>query len=172
MAEPEVLLLDEPSNYLDLPTIEWLQRYLREFKGTLLLISHDRYLLNALTGVTIEVSAGEVERYAGNYDAYVSQRELRFEQRMAAQKNQDRRREQIEAFVTRFRAHRIVDGKAIESRIEINVFATDEFKGTAVASDDAAALTWAAREELDSYQLTPRAGEVIQQARAILDRSD
>jgi ATP-binding cassette subfamily F protein 3 len=118
VAEPEVLLLDEPSNYLDIPTIEWLQRYLREFKGSLLLISHDRYLLNALTRVTLEVSGAEVERYNGNYDAYVSQRELRYEQRLAAQKNQDRRREQIETFVTRFRAKN-TKASQVQSKIKM-----------------------------------------------------
>lgn len=118
VADPELLLLDEPSNYLDIPTIEWLQRYLRDFKGTLLLVSHDRYLLNALPTVTIEVSGGEVERYSGNYDAYVAQRELRYEQRRAAQRNQDRRREQIETFVNRFRAKN-TKASQVQSKIKM-----------------------------------------------------
>ena len=75
---PDILLLDEPSNYLDIPAIEWMQRYLRNFKGTLLLISHDRFLLNTLTNVTIEVNNGLISRYGGDYDYYVRERENRF----------------------------------------------------------------------------------------------
>lgn len=53
--KPDVLMLDEPSNYLDLPAVEWMQRFLKEYQGTLLLISHDRFLLRTLTNVTLEI---------------------------------------------------------------------------------------------------------------------
>jgi ATP-binding cassette subfamily F protein 3 len=104
VAEPDILLLDEPSNYLDIPTIEWLQGFLKEFKGSLVLISHDRFLLNSLTTVTIEIANTKAERYPGNYDYYASERMRRFDQRLSAQKNQDRKREKLELFIDRFRS--------------------------------------------------------------------
>ena len=100
---PDILLLDEPTNYLDVPAVEWLQEFLKSYKGTLLLISHDRYLLNCLTNVTLEVMGGHVTRYPGNYDKYVKDREQRHEQLIAQQRNIDRKREQLERFVDRFR---------------------------------------------------------------------
>lgn len=104
LGEPDILLLDEPSNYLDTPAVEWLQRRLRSFEGTLLLISHDRFLLNTLTDVTLEVDAGNVTRYPGNYDSYVKEREERRRQAVAASQNIGRRREQLERNIERFRA--------------------------------------------------------------------
>jgi ATP-binding cassette subfamily F protein 3 len=104
VSRPDILLLDEPTNYLDVPAVEWLRDYLRQFQGTLLLISHDRYLLNSLTSVTLEVMGAQVTRYPGAYAEYVRQREARHEQLLAAKRNQDRKREQLERFVERFRA--------------------------------------------------------------------
>ena len=101
---PELLLLDEPSNYLDLPAVEWLQRFLRGFDGTLLIISHDRYLLRSLTRLTVEVDAGQVTRYSGDLDFYLREREGRLATLLAAKANQDRRREQLERFIDRFKA--------------------------------------------------------------------
>ena len=103
VAQPDILLLDEPTNYLDVPAVEWLQEFLKSYKGTLLLISHDRYLLNSLTNVTLEVMGGHVTRYPGNYDRYVKDREQRHEQLIAQQRNIDRKRDQLERFVDRFR---------------------------------------------------------------------
>ncbi|MBR6373085.1 MAG: ABC-F family ATP-binding cassette domain-containing protein [Victivallales bacterium] len=103
VAQPDILLLDEPTNYLDVPAVEWLQDFLKGFPGTLLLISHDRYLLNSLTNVTLEVMGGKVTRYQGNYNKYVVDREARHQQLLAQQKNIDRRKEQLERFVDKFR---------------------------------------------------------------------
>lgn len=103
-SKPELLLLDEPSNYLDLPAIEWLQRFLRAFEGTLVLISHDRYLLRAITRLTLEVDGGTVTRYNGPLDYYLREREVRYRQLLQAKANQDRKREQLERFIERFRA--------------------------------------------------------------------
>lgn len=103
-SHPELLLLDEPSNYLDLLAVEWLQRFLRNFEGTLILISHDRYLLRTITSITLEVDGGTVTRYNGNMDYYLNEREQRYRLLLAAKANQDRKREQLERFVERFRA--------------------------------------------------------------------
>ncbi|MDP6522965.1 MAG: ABC-F family ATP-binding cassette domain-containing protein [Kiritimatiellia bacterium] len=104
IGDPDVLLLDEPSNYLDLPAVEWLQRYLRDFHGTLMLISHDRFLLRSLTFVTVEIGNGHVTRYEGGYDYYATERITRRDNAVAAKKNQDRKREQMERFIDKFRA--------------------------------------------------------------------
>jgi ATP-binding cassette subfamily F protein 3 len=117
-AAPNLLLLDEPSNYLDTPAVEWLQRFLRGFDGTLLLISHDRYLLRALATVTVEVDAGLVTRYPGDLDFYLREREARQAQLEAAKANQDRRREQLERFVERFKAKAAFAAQA-QSRVKM-----------------------------------------------------
>ncbi|NOY74664.1 MAG: ABC-F family ATP-binding cassette domain-containing protein [Kiritimatiellaeota bacterium] len=104
VADPYIMLLDEPSNYLDTPAVEWLARFLNSFKGTLLLISHDRFLLKHLTNITIEVNNGLVSRFAGNYDFYEREREQRFASLQAAKRNQDLQRRKMENFVERFRA--------------------------------------------------------------------
>ena len=118
IGQPDILLLDEPSNYLDLPAVEWLQRYLREFPGTLLLISHDRYLLESLTSVTLEIERGRVTRYAGNFAYYLREREGRRDRQAAAHKNQQRKRQQIERFVERFRAKN-TKATQVQSRIKM-----------------------------------------------------
>ena len=103
LSNPDILLLDEPSNYLDIPAVEWLQRRLKAFEGTLLLISHDRFLLNSLTNVTIEVDSAKTTRYAGNYAYYVREREERRKHAVAAAENMERKKEQLERNIDRFR---------------------------------------------------------------------
>ena len=103
-SEPDLLLLDEPSNYLDLPAVDWLQKFLKQYQGTLMLISHDRYLLRTLTDIIVEVDAGTCTRYEGNLDWYLRERELRYQQLVQAKANQDHHREQLQRFVDRFRA--------------------------------------------------------------------
>ena len=103
-SKPDLLLLDEPSNYLDLPAVDWLQKYLKAYDGTLMLISHDRYLLRTLTNIIVEVDAGTATRYEGDLDYYLREREVRYEHLKAAKENQDHHREQLQRFVDRFRA--------------------------------------------------------------------
>ena len=103
-SKPDLLLLDEPSNYLDLPAVDWLQKFLKAYDGTLMLISHDRYLLRTLTNIIVEVDAGTATRYEGDLDWYLREREVRYEHLKAAKENQDHHREQLQRFVDRFRA--------------------------------------------------------------------
>ncbi|RLD09137.1 MAG: hypothetical protein DRI44_09170, partial [Chlamydiae bacterium] len=117
VAEPDILLLDEPSNYLDLPAIEWLKKALKEYHGTVLLISHDRYLLNSLANITVEVQNGKLTRYQGNYDYYIKEREQRYITAIAAKKNQDRKKEEIERFVRKFRAKN-TKASQVQSRLK------------------------------------------------------
>ncbi len=117
IANPDLLMLDEPSNFLDLPAVEWLQKFLRAYEGTMLLISHDRYLLRSLATVTLEIAGGNATRYQGGYDYYLKEREDRIHHQLAAKKNQDREIEQIESFIRRFRA-KSTKAAQVQSRIK------------------------------------------------------
>lgn len=117
IGHPDLLLLDEPSNYLDVPAIEWLQRFLKDFPGTMLLVSHDRYLLESLSTVTLEVNGGRVTRYPGNYSYYERERENRRMQEDAERRNLERKRADIERFVERFRA-KATKASQVQSRIK------------------------------------------------------
>lgn len=104
IGNPDILLLDEPSNYLDMPAVEWLCRFLRAFNGTLLLISHDRFLLKKLTNITFEINGGIISRYPGDYDFYRRERELRTKTLESAKRNQDKKKEQLTRTIERFKA--------------------------------------------------------------------
>ena len=118
IARPDILLLDEPSNYLDLPAVEWLQRFLRAFEGTMLLISHDRYLLETLTDRTLEIRGGSVTKYSGGYTYYIKEREQRHLQQEAAYRNYTEQKEHLESFINRFRAQ-ATKASQVQSRIKM-----------------------------------------------------
>ena len=102
--EPDLLLLDEPTNHLDLESLGWFQEHLRAYRGAILVISHDREFLNLLVESVVEISRSRLNRYRGNYDAYLEQKEARGQQQLAAYKNQQREIASLQLFADRFRA--------------------------------------------------------------------
>jgi ATP-binding cassette subfamily F protein 3 len=104
LAEPEVLLLDEPTNHLDIQAQSFMEGYLHSYRGAIVLISHDRSLMDGLTTRTIAFHHGRAEEFTGNYSSYETQLEERQEIRKKQKKAQDREIEQIERFINRFRA--------------------------------------------------------------------
>ena len=75
LSRPDIMLLDEPTNHLDMPTIEWLEGYLKSYDKAVVVVSHDRMFLDKVIDVTYEIEYGQIKRYAGNYSAYVRQKE-------------------------------------------------------------------------------------------------
>ena len=100
ISHPDILLLDEPSNYLDIPAVEWLCRFLDNYHGTLLLISHDRFLLRKLCRTIVEINGTRLTRYAGDYDYYCNERV----QRRISLEAAKRKKEQLTRMIDRFRA--------------------------------------------------------------------
>ncbi len=78
LEKTDILLLDEPTNHLDLNSVEWLERYINSFKGTVLVISHDRYFIDQVAGRVIEITDGHAEFYSGNYSFYMDEKQARF----------------------------------------------------------------------------------------------
>jgi ATP-binding cassette subfamily F protein 3 len=102
--EPDLLLLDEPTNHLDLLSLLWLQNYLKNYSGALLLISHDRQFMDEIITQVHEIADRKLIAYTGNYSDYLRQREERYEQQLAAYKNQQREIQALQEFADRFRS--------------------------------------------------------------------
>ncbi|MFP4662684.1 MAG: ribosomal protection-like ABC-F family protein [Halanaerobiales bacterium] len=101
LSEPDILLLDEPTNHLDLPSIQWLEDYLRDYKGTVIIISHDRYFLDQVIDRIVEIKNGKDEIYHGNYSYYLEERKRRYEQLKQAYENQQKKIQQMEEAIKR-----------------------------------------------------------------------
>jgi ATP-binding cassette subfamily F protein 3 len=104
MAPSDALLLDEPTNHLDLDALVWLESWLVRYAGTLIIISHDREFLDAITRVTLHVDASRVDRYTGNYSAFEEARAERISQAQAAYSRQQEKIAHLTRFIERFKA--------------------------------------------------------------------
>ncbi|MFN5166776.1 MAG: ABC-F family ATP-binding cassette domain-containing protein [Pseudomonadota bacterium] len=113
----DLLLLDEPTNHLDLDALVWLEGWLQRYAGTLVVISHDREFLDAVTRVTLHVDQGRVQRYGGNYTAFETMRAERLAQAAAAFARQQERIANLQRFIDRFRA-KATKARQAQSRVK------------------------------------------------------
>ncbi|MBP8191105.1 MAG: ATP-binding cassette domain-containing protein, partial [Aquabacterium sp.] len=104
MCPAKLLLLDEPTNHLDLDALVWLEAWLQRYEGTLLIISHDREFLDAITKVTLHLDEGKLTRYTGGYTAFESMRAERMSQHQAAFNKQQDKIAHLSKFIARFKA--------------------------------------------------------------------
>ena len=102
--EPEILLLDEPTNYLDLEGALWLESYLRSYPHTVLIVSHDRELLNRAVGAILHLERGKLTLYSGGYDDFEEARREKQRLELKLKKKQDEERRRIQVFIDRFKA--------------------------------------------------------------------
>lgn len=114
---PEVLLMDEPTNHLDVESIVWLEEWLVNFKGAILMTSHDRDFMNRLVGKIVEIANKTITVYGGNYDFYEKERDIRKEQLIAAAKRQEDMLAKEEEFIARFAA-RASHAAQVQSRVK------------------------------------------------------
>lgn len=117
LIKPEILLLDEPTNHLDLDAIEWLEEYLKSYKGTIIIISHDRFFLDSITTRTFELINGHVNCYNGNYSSCILEKNKNYEVQMKAFELQQKEIKRQEEIIEKYRSfNREKSIKAAESR--------------------------------------------------------
>ncbi len=101
---PDVLLLDEPTNHLDLPSIEWLEKYLINYKGSVVIVSHDKFFLNRMVNKIVDLYQKQINVYSGNYEYYEKEKLIRIDMQQRAFENQQDYIRQQERFIERFKA--------------------------------------------------------------------
>jgi ATP-binding cassette subfamily F protein 3 len=117
MCPADLMLLDEPTNHLDLDALVWLEGWLQRYSGTLLVISHDREFLDAITGVTLHLEDAKLTRYGGNYTTFEEMRAERLSQQAAAFSKQQERIAHLQRFIDRFKA-KASKAKQAQSRVK------------------------------------------------------
>ena len=153
LRRPSVFLLDEPTNHLDIESIGWLENYLKEYNGAVVLISHDRAFLDNVTTRTIEISLGKVYDYRVPYSRYVELRRERREQQMAAYVNQQKMIEQTEDFIERFR-YKPTKSNQVQSRIK----QLEKIERIEVDEEDLSRLNI-------KFPPAPRSGQIVVEAK-------
>ncbi len=118
ISQNDLLLMDEPTNYLDFDSLEWLTSFLKAYKGALLLVSHDKHFINALTKKTLEIYLGKFNTFSGDYDAYLKYKDERDKQAAAQYILQQKKIKDTERFIERFR-YKATKSKQVQSRIKL-----------------------------------------------------
>ena len=149
LSRPDVLLLDEPTNHLDIESIEWLEEYVKNYRGSILLVSHDRRFLDTVTNRTIEIMAGHIHDYKVPYSQYLELRKDRIGQQMAAYENQQKMIEKTEDFINRFR-YKPTKSNQVQSRIK----ALEKLERIEIDETDNSAMTV-------KFPPAPRSGDVV-----------
>ena len=149
LSKPDVLLLDEPTNHLDIESIEWLEDYLKAYRGSLVLISHDRKFLDNITNRTVEIMLGHIHDYKVPYSRYLELRKERIAQQKAAYENQQRMIEKTEDFIERFR-YKPTKSNQVQSRIK----QLDRLERIEIDLEDNSSLSV-------KFPPAPRSGDVV-----------
>ncbi|MDR3328644.1 MAG: ATP-binding cassette domain-containing protein [Prevotellaceae bacterium] len=160
LQHPDLLLLDEPTNHLDIESIQWLEDYLKDYAGALILISHDRAFLDAVTNRTIELLLGKAYDYSVPYSKYVALRRERREQQLAAYRNQQKAIGKTEEFIERFR-YKASKSNQVQSRVK----QLEKLDRIEVDDEDTAALNI-------KFPPAPRSGNVVYVAKEVQKRFD
>ena len=117
LEKPALLMLDEPTNPLDLPSIQWVENYLKNYEGAVVVVSHDQTFLDNCISTTVEVANETLTSYPGNYSFYKEEKKLRMELQQNAYENQQQQIKQTERFIERFRA-KATKSNQVQSRIK------------------------------------------------------
>ncbi|WP_430809365.1 MULTISPECIES: ABC-F family ATP-binding cassette domain-containing protein [unclassified Carboxylicivirga] len=135
LEQPDIFLLDEPTNHLDIDSIQWLEDFLKTYSGAVVLISHDKAFLDAITTRSIEISLGKIYDYKASYSRFIELRKERREQQLNAFNNQQKKIEDTEKFIERFR-YKATKAVQVQSRIKqlekIERIEVDEFDNSAL----------------------------------------
>ncbi|MBS5882844.1 MAG: ABC-F type ribosomal protection protein [Lachnoanaerobaculum sp.] len=103
LEEPDIILLDEPTNHLDLRSIEWLESYLLNYKGAVIIVSHDRYFLDKIVSKVIDIENAEVQMYSGNYSSFSAKKQMLLDAKMKEYLNQQQEIKHQEAVITKLK---------------------------------------------------------------------
>ena len=133
MCPADLMLLDEPTNHLDLDALVWLEAWLKRFEGTMIVISHDREFLDAITDVTLHLDEAKLTRYTGNYTAFEEMRAERLTQAAAGYAKQQERIAHLQKFIDRFKAKA---SKAKQAQSRVKALARMERLGPVLTSAD------------------------------------
>ena len=149
LRKPALLLLDEPTNHLDIESIEWLEDYLKNYHGSLMLVSHDRKFLDNVTNRTVEIMLGKIHDYKVPYSKYLELRTERIAQQTAAYENQQKMIADTEDFINRFR-YKPTKSNQVQSRIK----ALEKIERIEIDETDSSSLRI-------KFPPAPRSGDVV-----------